>query len=389
MLQVQRFFLTPKEPVMPGNHGAFNPNLYVVRISLHRGRLAAILAGDGIVIRLEQNRGIPANRGIHLLGDVRRIARHGLQGRLVLVQHYPHLVRTALNLVIQVLSAFCQQLCVQFVQALHPGQRDADVTPNIAHQVLNQSLFVAGSGIAEDRLKAIVGSQLTVIILRRGLRAKAALHRNSGIVEDETPGNAAKVLKRMDYGIQKALQILPFVRYDIGRTTVAQAGAEEVDLLLFTVHDDRGFTPVNLYCVSWRKSQWDENLTDPPCRSHVVHKVAHGRFAACEATFFNEPLVYPACRVSLPLDIDGIVFIQAALHELNHFGRHDCRITVVGFVVPRNVVSFPVFLHRVPRNTQTFRRCALAGHALQLQPTNLLVNIQGCNHLSTPLPIVL
>ena len=290
---------------------------------------------------------------------------------------------------IQVLSAFCQQLRVQFIQALHPGQRDADVAANVAHQVLNQSFFVAGSGIAEDRLKAIVGSQLAVIILGCGLSTKAALHRNSGIVENETPGNAAKVLKRVDDGIQKAFQILPLVRYDIGRTAVAQTGAEEVDLLLFTVHDDRGLTPVDLYRVPWRKSQWDENLTDSPCRPHVVYKVAHGGFAACEAAFFNKPLVYPACRMSLPLDIDGIVFIQAVLHELNHFGRHDCRITVVGFVLPRNVVSFPVFLHRVPRDPQSFRRCALAGHALQLQPTNLLVNIQGCNHLSTPLPIVL
>lgn len=39
------------------------------------------------------------------------------------------------------------------------------------------------------------------LILCRGMRAKAAFHRNSYIVEDEIPGNAAKGLKRVDYGI--------------------------------------------------------------------------------------------------------------------------------------------------------------------------------------------
>ena len=59
--------------------------------------------------------------------------------------------------------------------------------------------------------------------------------------------------------------------------------------------------------------------------------------AACEAAFFNESLVYPACRVLLSLDIEGIIFIQAVLHELNHCGRHDYHIAVVWFVIPGNI----------------------------------------------------
>ncbi|MDD3540902.1 MAG: hypothetical protein PHG57_06560, partial [Eubacteriales bacterium] len=83
----------------------------------------------------------------------------------------------------------------------------------------------------------------------------------------------------------------PFVGNDVRRTAVAQAGTEEIDLFFLTVHKDCGLPPIDLHRVSRRKPKRDEHLTDFPRRLHVMHKFAHGGFAAAEATLFYEPLV--------------------------------------------------------------------------------------------------
>ena len=50
-----------------------------------------------------------------------------------------------------------QQFSVQLFQIFHFGQRNAYITPDIAHKVLHQPFFISGGWIAENRLEAIVG----------------------------------------------------------------------------------------------------------------------------------------------------------------------------------------------------------------------------------------
>lgn len=275
MLHIQGFFLAAKEPVVPGNHRTFYPDFHMIGISFYRGGLSPILARDGIMIRLKQNRGIPANGGINLLGNVRSITRHGPQSSAIFIKHDTNPCRPAFYLVIQVLRAFRQQLGIQFFQVFHPGQRHTDIAPYVTHQVFHQPLFIAGCRITENRLKTVVRGKLAVIILGRSLSPKSTLDRNPGVVENEPAGDAAEILESVDNGIQEALQILPLVRNDIRGTAMAEPGTKEIDLLFLPIHEYRGFAPVNLYGISWRKAERNINLTDFPFRSQFVYKIAN------------------------------------------------------------------------------------------------------------------
>ena len=251
---------------------------------------------------------------------------------------------------IQVLRAFRQQLGIQFFQVFHPGQRHTDIAAYVTHQVFHQTLFIAGCRITENRLKTVVRGKLAVIILGRSLSPKSTLDRNPGVVENEPAGDAAEILESVDNGIQEALQILPLVRNDIRGTAMAEPGTKEIDFLFLSIHEYCGFAPVNLYGISWRKAERNINLTDFPFRSQFVYKIANRGFAAAKTMFFHKPLIYPARSVTLLLDAIRIVFIQTVFYELNHFGRHDCCVAIVRLVIPRNIVTFPVFLHGVPGN---------------------------------------
>ena len=95
-----------------------------------------------------------------------------------------------------------------------------------------------------------------------------------------------------------------------------------------------------------------------------------GRLASCVATLFYEPVINPPRCVALLLYALRIICVEAMLNELLYFWCYDRSFSLVGFPIPRNGISHPVFLDCVSGNPQNFSCCALAGYAFELQRTD-------------------
>ena len=157
MLQIQRFSLSAKEPLMACHKRSGDPDFDVVGIGFQRGVLSGVPAGNGIGIGFKQHRRISADSGIGPLGDIRSVMRQHLQALPILLQHNTYWSRPAVYLVIQIVNAFLQQLSIQLLQVLYLGKWYTYIAPDIPHKVLHQSFFISGCWIAENRLEAVMG----------------------------------------------------------------------------------------------------------------------------------------------------------------------------------------------------------------------------------------
>ena len=112
-----------------------------------------------------------------------------------------------------------------------------------------------------------------------------------------------------------------------------------------------------------------------------MNQIPDRGFTAGEAAFFHQPLVDPAGSVPLLLNPFPVILIQAGRNEVNHIGRHDSRVSAVFLPIPGNGIALPILLNSIAGDTEPLRRCPLACDALQLQTSDLFVNIHRSYHL--------
>ena len=132
---------------------------------------------------------------------------------------------------------------------------------------------------------------MLVVILGRGMCTESALNGYPGIVEDDTAGNPAIILKGTDNRIQKAFQVLPLIGDDIRGSAVTQPGAEQVKNQLLTIDINGSLAPIDLDGLSRSESQRNENLSSLPGCPHIVDQIPDRGLTSCEAAFFYQTLV--------------------------------------------------------------------------------------------------
>ena len=126
-------------------------------------------------------------------------------------------------------SGTSPEASVQIHHGFRPGNRDADISADIAYQPVYKPLLVAGGRIAEHRFKPIMSSQNSIAGLFPGMSADTVFNGNFTVVEDDSPRNAAEILEHLNQSIQEALFILPVVGQYHGSAAVAEPDAEQVN----------------------------------------------------------------------------------------------------------------------------------------------------------------
>ena len=209
--------------------------------------------------------------------------------------------------------------------------------------------------------------QFGIIVLCCCMGTKTTLYSHTSVVKNHGSRNAAKIIKRMDNGIEKAFQVLPPVSNNIGCAAITHTRTKQIYLYFLTGQFYRSFSPVDLECLTRSKPQWNKNFIFLALCLGFMNRRSDGRLAARVTKFFYEPVVNPPCCVTLLLYTLRSICIEAVLNELLYFWRYDRGFSLVGFPIPWNCVAHPIFLDCVSGNSQNFSCCTLTGYSFKLQ----------------------
>ena len=151
--------------------------------------------------------------------------------------------------------------------------------------------------------------------------SKSAFYSDSGIVKDNIPGNATKVLKGSDHGIQKTLKILPKVGNDKRCAAVAHPGAKQIDFCPLTAKVHSGFSPVYLDRIPGLETKRDIHFSRFALCAHFMYRIANGGLAAGKTQFLYQTAIDSSGCVVLLFYAFCFVCVQAACYELDYLRR--------------------------------------------------------------------
>ena len=222
--------------------------------------------------------------------------QEGLLGK----KHLPDTLGAALDFVgTAVLQAAFQQMIVEAFHGIHPGNRNKEILPAVAHQILHQALFVAAGNVAEVGGKDRVGRKHPVIVLGNGMQTESLLDADFTVVKDEPPGYPSEVVKHSLLGLQKAFRILVQTGHDKNVAAVAESAAEDLNYLTLSTQVDGSFAPVDLNSVAGIVFQGHIRLCGNILGFHFVDHTAHDGVGAGESLLGHQTVIDPFGRIIL------------------------------------------------------------------------------------------
>ena len=110
-----------------------DPDLNMVRVSLHRGALPTVSTGNGVLVGFDNDSGVSSHRRIEFLGDIQRIPRNCMEFLALLGQHFTDACRLAIHIVRLVFCTLLQQLAVELFKRAYT----VNVNENLSQVLTN------------------------------------------------------------------------------------------------------------------------------------------------------------------------------------------------------------------------------------------------------------
>ena len=221
-----------------------------------------------------------------------------------------------------------------------------------------------------------------IALLRDRHPSGSALHRHTGVVEDDAARDPAEEFHGQHDAFQKRLRVLLSETHNEGSATVGQAGTEQVNLCPVSLAEvDIGLAEVNLHGIPRFEIQGDKSMGEilPPS----ADQSPYGTFGTGEAFLIHKPLVDASRRVVLLLAGFQGILQEALVDELDDVLCHDSGIAAVVGTMTCIGVSLAVLGNCITRYTKILGNLALAYAIDQIFLSDCCVFFHSDTHLTT------